>query len=161
VAFETAILAFGIHQHEAGGVPQLVAEIAITLATAEIEVDIAAQRCQRGKREAQRIGAERRNAIGKFLAGGFFDAGSLLRIHQTGGTLGYQRIDIDAIDQIDRVERIALRLRHLLAAGIAYQAMHVHGLERYLPGEVSGHHDHAGDPEEDDVEAVTSTEEGR
>ena len=31
--------------------------------------------------------------------------------------------------------------------------MHVHGLERDLPGQVGGQHDHPGDPEEDDVEA--------
>jgi hypothetical protein len=34
-------------------------------------------------------------------------------------------------------------------------------LERHATGEVRGHHDHAGHPEEDDVVAVTSTEEGR
>ena len=40
-----------------------------------------------------------------------------------------------------------------LAFAVADQAMHIDVLERNLAGDVLGHHDHAGDPEEDDVEA--------
>ena len=77
----------------------------------------------------------------------------LLRVHQAGGALFDQLVEADAVDQVDRVEHVALRLRHLLAFGIADQAMHIDVLERDLAGDVLGHHDHARDPEEDDVEA--------
>ena len=63
---------------------------------------------------------------------------------------GFER---NAVDQIHRIEHIALRLTHLLALRIAHQAVDVHMLERHLAGEVRGHHDHARHPEEDDVVA--------
>jgi hypothetical protein len=44
-------------------------------------------------------------------------------------------------------------LAHLLALRVAHQAVDVHVLERHAAGEVRGHHDHPGDPEEDDVVA--------
>jgi hypothetical protein len=48
---------------------------------------------------------------------------------------------------------VAFGFGHFLTAGIAHQTMHIHGVERYLAGEVRGHHDHACHPEENDVEA--------
>ena len=36
---QPAVLAFGVHQHEAGGIPQLVAEIAIAVAAVQVEVE--------------------------------------------------------------------------------------------------------------------------
>ena len=143
----------GIHQHKAGRVPQLVAEVAIAIAAAEVEIDVAPERRVTRHREAQRIGAVGRDAVGKFLAGGFCDAVGLLRIHQADGALGNQRFEINAVDQVDRIERIAFRFRHFLAAGVAHQTVHVDGIERYFAGEVGGHHHHPCNPEEDDVEA--------
>ena len=60
VLAQAAVLAFAIHQHEARGVPELVAEVAVALAALGVEVDVAAQRGQRGEGEAQRVGAEGR-----------------------------------------------------------------------------------------------------
>ncbi len=150
---KAAVLALGVHQHEAGGVPQLVAEVAVALAAAEVEVDIAAERRQRSEGEAQRIGAEGRDAGRVFLARGLVDFRRIFRVHQTGGAFGGQVINRNTVDQVDRVQRIALRLRHLLAAAVAHEPMHIDGLKRYFPGKMRGHHDHARHPEEDDVEA--------
>ncbi len=108
---------------------------------------------QRGEGEAQRVGAEGRDAFREFLAGLLLDALGLLRVHQAEGAFLDQFLDADAVDQVDRVEHVALGLAHLLALAVADQAVHVHVLERDLAGDVLGHHDHAGDPEEDDVEA--------
>jgi hypothetical protein len=146
-------VAFAVHQHEARRVPQLVAEVAIAFAAREVEVDVAAERRHRRHREAQRVGAERGNAVREFLARLLLDGGGLLRVHQARRALRDQRFEVDAVDDVDRVERVALALRHLLAFGVAHEAVHVHRMERHLAGEVRGHHDHAGDPEEDDVEA--------
>ena len=76
-----------------------------------------------------------------------------LRVHQAGRALRDERFEIDAIDDVDRIEHVALALRHLLAFGVAHEAVHIDGVERHLAGEVRGHHHHPGDPEEDDVEA--------
>ena len=42
-------------------------------------------------------------------------------------------------------------LGHLLPLRIPHQAVDVDGFEGHLTGELQGHHDHPGDPEEDDV----------
>ena len=49
----------------------------------------------------------------------------LLRVHQAGGAFLDQVVERDAVDQVDRVEHVALGLAHLLAFGIADQAVHV------------------------------------
>ena len=54
---------------------------------------------------------------------------------------------------IERVDDVALGLRHLLALGIAHQAVDVDLAERDVAHELDAEHDHAGDPEEQDVEA--------
>src|SRR5690606_34419886 len=60
----------GVHQDEAGGVPQLVAEVLVALGAAEVELDVAAVAGERGDGEAQRVGAEGGDAVGEFLARG-------------------------------------------------------------------------------------------
>src|SRR5439155_8255770 len=46
---QPAVLAFGVHQHEAGGIPQLVAEIAITVAAVQVEVERDGKGGERGE----------------------------------------------------------------------------------------------------------------
>ncbi len=144
---------FGLRQHEARGVPELVAEVAIPRHTAEVEADVAAGRGQRGEREAQSVGAVRFDASGKLLARRFFDLRRELRLHQPGGALRHQRLEIDAVDDVERVDDVALGLRHLVAALVADQAGDVHIPERHVAHELQPEHHHPGDPEEDDVEA--------
>ena len=75
-----------------------------------------------------------------------------LRLHQPFGAFVDQRIQGNAVDHVQRVEHIALGLGHLLAVVVAHQAVHIDLLEGHLIGELQGHHDHPGDPEEDDIE---------
>ena len=51
------------------------------------------------------------------------------------------------------IDHVALGLGHLRALLVEDATVDVDGLERHLPHEVEAHHHHAGDPEEDDVEA--------
>ena len=64
-----------------------------------------------------------------------------------------QRIGAVFVDQFERIDDVALRLRHLRAVLVAHQGMDIDGVERLLLHEVQAHHHHPGDPEEDDVEA--------
>ena len=57
----------------------------------------------------------------------------------------------DAIDEVQRIETVALGFRHFLAFGIRDEAVDVHRVERNLVGKVQGHHDHSSDPKENDV----------
>ncbi len=81
------------------------------------------------------------------------DPRRILGLAQARGALFEQRVERDAVDQVDRVQRVALGLRHLLAVVIAHDAVDVDVAKRHPAGEPGRHHDHPGDPEEDDVEA--------
>ena len=95
----------------------------------------------------------RRNAFGEVLAGLLLDLGSLFGLAQAAGVLLHKRFQIAAVDDVERIERVALALAHLLAFGVAHEAVDVDVLKRCAAGEVLGHHHHARDPEEDDVVA--------
>src|SRR3989442_723709 len=148
---EAAVLARGVHQDEAGRVPQLVAEIAVALAAAQVEAERAREARQRGEREAQRVGAERRDAARKMRADVSLDLLPVLALQQPHRGFFQQLVEADAVDEIDRGDRVALRLRHLLALGVAHDGVDVDVAERHLAGEVPGHHHHARHPEADDV----------
>ena len=106
------------------------------------------------EREAQRIGAVRGDAVRKLLARVLLDAARCrCGCISPAGALGDQRFEVDAVDQIDRIDDVALRLRHLVAVLVADQPGDVDLAERHVAGELQAHHDHARDPEEDDVEA--------
>src|SRR5690606_38114326 len=146
-------MAFGVHQHKAGGVPQLVAEVAIAFTALHVEVDVATQGGVSGHGKAQRVRTEGGDAIGIVLLGALANALSLLGIHQAKRALVYQAFQVDAVDQIHRVNRVALGFAHLLAFHIAHQSVNIDGVERNAAGQVHAHHDHAGHPEENNVEA--------
>jgi hypothetical protein len=52
-----------------------------------------------------------------------------------------------------RVDHVALGLRHLLLFGIAHEAVDVDLAERHVAHELDAEHRHARDPEEENVEA--------
>jgi hypothetical protein len=111
------------------------------------------------KVKAQGVGAVGLDAVRKLFAGGLVDFLRHLRLHEAGGAFFHQRVEVDAVDDVERIEHVALGLGHFLAFGVAYQAVHIHGLERYFGAagfvahKMHGHHDHARHPEENDVEA--------
>ena len=149
----TVALRLGGLQHVARGVPELVAEVAVALDAADVEGDVARQRGERGERHAQGVRAIGGNAVGELLAGRLLNGRRKARLHQAAGALLDQFLEADAIDQVERVEDVAFRLRHLLAFRVPDQAVDVDFTERHVLHEVQAQHDHAGDPEEDDVEA--------
>ena len=152
-AGQAAVLVLGIHEDVTRGVPQLVAEVAVALGAAQVELDVAAGAGQGGEGEAQGIGAEAGDAVGEVGAGGLGDLVRQVGLHHAAGALGDQGLQLDAVDEIDGVEDIALGLGHLVAVGVAHQAVDVNLAEGHIAHELEAHHDHAGHPEEDDVKA--------
>ncbi len=144
---------FAVHQHKTRRVPQLVAEILVTLGALQVEIDGAAIGGQRGEGEAHGIGADCLDAVRIILADALLHFLAHLRNQQRGGGFPDQGFQIDAVDQVQRINRVALGLGHLLAFRIAHDGIDVDLAERHLAGEILGGHDHARDPEEDDVEA--------
>ena len=139
---------------EARGIPQLVAEVAVARDAAEIEADVAARRGERREGEAQRVRAVRRRCpSGIACARRLLDGRRELRLHQAAGALGDQRLELDAVHDVERVDDVALGLRHLVAVLVADEAGDVDLAERHVAHELQAHHHHARDPEEDDVEA--------
>ena len=57
------------------------------------------------------------------------------------------------VDDLQRVDDVAQGLGHLLALGVADEAMEIDGVEGDILDHGKLHHHHPGDPEEDDVEA--------
>ena len=64
-----------------------------------------------------------------------------------------QRVGTVFVDQLQRVDDVALGLGHLLTLLVRHQPVQVDGAERHLGHEMHAHHHHAGDPEEQDVPA--------
>jgi hypothetical protein len=94
-----------------------------------------------------------KDAVREFLARRFLDAGLQVVLHQPVRALLEQRVEIDAVNEVERIQNVAFRLRHLVALVIAHESVDVDFAERYIADELEPHHQHAGDPEEDDVEA--------
>ena len=90
---------------------------------------------------------------GKSLRVCFADLLGQVRLHHAAGALVHQGLEVDAVDEVDGVEHVALGLGHLVAVGVAHQAVDVDLAEGHVVHELQAHHDHAGHPEEDDVEA--------
>ena len=150
---DAAVLTFDVHQHEAGGVPELRAEVAVAFGALEVEVDVAAERSIGGHREAEGVRAVGGDAFRIVLAKLLFNLRGLFGLAQAHRVLLHEVFKTDALDDVERVERVAFGLGHLLAFGIAHETVDVHVVERHAAREVLGHHDHASDPEEDDVVA--------
>ena len=142
-----------VHLGEARGVPELGGEVAVALHHLERELDVAPLRRHGGQREAQRVGAVGRDAGGVVLARVAGDAVGVLLVHQPVDALLDQPVEVDAVDDVQGVHDVALGLGHLLPALVADEGVDVDVAERDLLHEVEPHHQHARDPEEDDVEA--------
>ena len=63
-----------------------------------------------------------------------------------------QRIGAVFVDQMQGIDDVALRLRHLCTALVADERVNIDLREWRFLHEVETHHHHPGDPEEDDVE---------
>ncbi len=143
---------FHLHENVAGRIPDLVAEIAVALDSAHIEINVTAGGGKRVESVAQGVRAKCRDTVRKFLAGFLFNFFGILRAHQAGGALAHQAVQVDTVNEVDGIQDIALGFRHFLPFTITDQAMDIDFSERNFTGEFQGHHDHACYPEENNVE---------
>ena len=75
-----------------------------------------------------------------------------MRLHQARRPLRQQRVQVDAVDQVQRIQDIALGFRHLLAVRVTNQAVNINLMKWNIVHELQAHHDHSRNPEENDVE---------
>ena len=148
-----AVLVFGVHQDEVGGVPDFVAEVAVAFGAFEVEVHAAAQAGVACHGEAQCIRAHAGDAFGEEFFRGFFHFRRSFGFAQAGRAFHQQLVQVDAVNQIDRVDDVAFGFGHFFAFVVAHDAVDVHVFKRHFAGEVGGHHNHARHPEEDDFVA--------
>ena len=76
-----------------------------------------------------------------------------MRLHEPARSFFKQRVEVDTVDKINRVQDIALGLRHLLPVMITNEAVDIHLVKRDVVHKLKSEHDHPGHPEENDVEA--------
>ena len=86
------------------------------------------------------------------FARGFFYLRCQVLLHHALCSFFNQRLEVYAIDQIDRVKDIAFGLGHFLAVLIPNQAVYVNFTERHIIHELQAEHDHSCNPKEDDIE---------
>ena len=74
-------------------------------------------------------------------------------LHQTRRAFIQKFFQAYTVNEIKWIQYVALGLGHLLAVLVANQAVNINFVKRHIAHELDAHHDHACDPEENDVEA--------
>ena len=87
IRIKTAVFAFNVHQNEACGVPELVAEIAVTVGAFDVEVHITAEGCIGSHREAQGVRTDFIDAFRVMLAQFPFNDRSFFGLTKAGRIL--------------------------------------------------------------------------
>src|SRR5207344_3047584 len=101
----------------------LVAEVAIALAASEVEVEGDGEARERSEGKAHRVGAESRDAARVVVLYVLLDAVLVLAFQEAGRGLFDELCQRNSVDEIERVEGVALRLRHLLALGVTHDGV--------------------------------------
>ena len=140
-----------VNNGEPGRVPQLVAEVSVSLDAQHVQVDVASLGRVGAQGEAERVRAALGYAAGKVLSLALDRLLDLLGIEVVELELLVELVERDAVDDVERVDDVAQRLAHLAAVRVADDRVQVDVLERQLPCELFAHHDHARHPEEEDV----------
>ena len=152
--FNIAIVdGFGIHQHIASGIPEFVTEVLVAFDASDIEAYIASRRRERAECHTQCITTVGINAVGEVFARRFLDRRRKVLLHHAASTFLHQCFEFNTVDQVQGIEDVTFRFRHLLAFLVADQAVDIDFVERDITHKLDAHHDHSGNPKENDVEA--------
>ena len=143
---------FSIEKHKLGGIPEFVAKVLVAFYAAQVEANIPSGSRKRRERKTQRIGAIGIDALGKLFACRGFNSRSQMFLHESGRAFFQKPIEINAVNEVKRIEHIALGLGHFLSFGIANQSMDIDFAKRHVAHELDAHHYHPGYPEENNVE---------
>ncbi len=122
------LVAFEIHQGKSGGVPELVGEVPALLEPFRGVDGSAVGELELLDRDAQVLGLGR-----------------------TGRQRVAEGVGAVDLDDVDRVDAVAGRLRHPPPQSVLDHRVDVNVAERYVAAVEEAEDDHAGDPERDDV----------
>ena len=103
--------------------------------------------------DPQRVGAAARHAVGEVFPEGLLGLFDLRRAQVARLELIDELRQRAAVDDLQRVDDVPERLGHLPALLVADHRVQVDVGEGERVRELQAHHDHARDPEEEDVEA--------
>ena len=137
-----------MRRHEAVGVPDLVAEVAVPFDAFDRELDVAPLPRQRGQREAQRVGTEPGKAVRVLPLDALQGRGRRPARLGTGQEILRRR----AVDHVQGINDVPPGLGHLLALLVPDQPVDHHVSEGHVSHEAEPQHDHPGHPEEQDIE---------
>ena len=87
IRIQTAVFAFNVHQHETCSVPELVAEVAVSVGTFNVEVNVAAEGGIGSHRETQGVGTDFVDAFRIVLTQFLLDDRSFFGLTKTGRVL--------------------------------------------------------------------------
>eukprot|EP00123_Amoebidium_parasiticum_P018833 comp24297_c0_seq1/m.45554 comp24297_c0_seq1/g.45554 ORF comp24297_c0_seq1/g.45554 comp24297_c0_seq1/m.45554 type:complete len:453 (+) comp24297_c0_seq1:672-2030(+) len=139
------------HEGKAGGVPQLVAEVAVAHDAVDVQVCVLAGHGVGHQGKAQRIRAALGDACRVVVLLAPLGLLDLPGVQVALQQLGVQAVQADAVDHVHGVHHVAQGLAHLAPVRIADQRMQVHLREGQVAHEAQAHHDHSCHPEEQDV----------
>ena len=130
------------------GVPDLVREVAVALDALRRERDPLVARRESGQREAQRVGAERREARAHLRGRRvrLLELRQRLRLRRAGERLGDDLLEVGAVDEIERVDHVPLHLAHLVAGLVDDHPVQQHARERRSAHEVDARTSSSGRP---------------
>lgn len=135
------------------GLPDLVAELAVADDLLDVEVDAAALHHVGQQPETESVGSALWNTLSELMLQ-LFDGGVLLALGQVAiPDLADQALKGRSFDDLQRIDYISSRLRHLVSLGVADQGVQKDLLERDLASQPNRHHDHTSNPEEQNVMA--------
>ena len=136
-----------------GGLPDLVAESAVSVHNLDIKVDITTASGVGEKGETHGVSAALRDTAGEGSLLVLGSSGDFLLLQVTDQQLGVEVLELNTTNDIKRVDDVAQRLGHLPTLGITDQTVAVHLCERHLSGHLETEHDHTGNPEEKNIPA--------
>mmetsp|Transcript_11473 Transcript_11473/g.29321 ORF Transcript_11473/g.29321 Transcript_11473/m.29321 type:complete len:240 (-) Transcript_11473:1916-2635(-) len=141
-------------QAKFGRLPHLVAEHAVAMDLVDVEIDVSAREGEEvAQAKAQGVNTALRNAVGIVFCLTLLGLLNLFWRKVAVFERLLQLTQCNPIPHIHRVDNVAQALRHFPAMRISNKRMKIDRREGELSGEVLAHHDHARDPEKENIVA--------
>lgn len=144
---------FKLEHRKLGSIPKFIAELSVPFNAQNLEVDISSTGRIGAQSKSQCISTTLWDTLREILLLPLLCLCNLALVKVTIVKLEVKIFQADALNDIDRINDIPQRFTHLPPVCVADHGVTVDFGEGNLAGQVDAQHDHAGDPEEQDVPA--------